>query len=1407
MAEGSIGGEKYAYYNVTGREGSGYDQLFYISKVSTETRYVYFDDKGGTYTDWANHDPTAYFYNSSGQVGDAWPGKTMTWVSGQGDYIDKHWKLEIPAGATGVIFSNGKSGNDRKQTQDINLTNTNGSYYISGTSGSNYTVAQWGTPGDHSGLVSGTDYYYSNTIYKDLWWTGGFNNHNTNNKNYSKPKDGNGQYFPDCNDNYYIVVLYPNTTYTFSVPGHENHSETVGSKPMVLWMPQLPGQEGTVSSYVKVYAKDGTIRRKNNNYSNHNGNDRDYSTFEKHANTFVYDDSGYANHIGTRSSNDGKTSEGSGYDGYTYDYVQKFEKGKTLYIKTNLKNDTYMNRYYLYAYSINGKCYQIHTVDESDTGSVTEAFTVPEDWEDKYVEITPIYFLRDSDSSNEITFYVEGYDEEVMNAGWGNTPYVYPFYQDANFNYVGNVNNAFGGYQGQPLVFYKGNYYTQLPKNFEAIPESGGTPINCTIRGVTLGNGYWDDIHYLTKEVKSHFQTYDYDDLYKIVTEYPTEADHIICSFKYRTKKNNDEPGNPNFSNYNKTNGNGWEVLTDYYGRPVDIFGTVLTGTAQTNAENIIANGTADSATGVVHAISQDYKSNSAGSYGTEWAIYNTAGTKVVATSGGKTTIVPSALAIQAGTGSDVTSGFEKYDTATKAFKSIYTALYNDSAVRGQPVVITYEKSIYGGGEKADRCDARWYFSTTGQPISATTRIEYTDDGRTWNTDTYNVNTGTGSHTGTKAYFTGKASTAKDTPDPGSTISGKDTTTISGTTGGGYYTFNAENHNGTNGNYEFVGWYLLRDNYQNISVRSSYASDATQFPSHAEQSKNGDVFVARFKKTATGTFDIYHEVHPQASGYGTVTVSAIVKDSNGDPISGASYPASGTTDHVTIPSDYIRSSTGNTVVATFTATPYGTSNFDAFYETVRNLLAQHEEYDFIKDVTINGTTATVTYDVDKLFTISGDSPVQTVSNVTHYSKFSLKTNLTYSLQYKFKTRYYGYKLYKYDDVAFTEQELRSYFLDQITDPGRDHIKLDKQFVVAKAPFESNYREDLTWVVDDVTFNNNADPTIGYLTAYQVDKKTVDGVVYDSEISNGAYAEVTQRMTTGYMKLFSINANATNETAEAFAPSDDDLYRPKRTTYLDNGVAKPVYIHHWNMYQLDTFSYDGFDAIGNLNVSDKAKLVAQSYSSKMNYVGFEDYAIVPVYSTELVNRQEISDNRTDASATLLSITRNHWNTTTSGNADSGSYNQPNTNYDRLYVDFMLNYNYSKTVDGKAQNILLNSTGDNIKVGFVVKSYTVVNGEKVYREGKSQTVLVDKSKIDDKNRLEYCYGFNNTQNNSQWGLNFEFTPFIVDTNVQTTQSAATINIDGTNYKTLYPATDFTCLDGVTFYMIGKADTDWA
>lgn len=1178
----------------------------------------------------------------------------------------------------------------------------------------------------------------------------------------------------------------------------------------------------SASKVVKVYAKDGAIRR--NGTARDPKSNMDYSTFEKYANTFLTDDTYNTRMTGAkRASTHGATgtdewTDSTNFNRYTYDYVTGVEKGSTIYFKTVLKNDDYMNQYYLVGYSINGTVYQLHTVAESQTGTVTETFTIPTDWDYDYVEITPIYFLR---SGTSIRFYVEGYDQNVMDAGWGNTVGVYPYYQDpTNNDQVANVNNPFGGYPGQPLVFYKGNYYADIPKSYKAYTENSSSTVTCEIKGITLSNMYWDDVHLYTGEVSLHYQTYDFDDLYKIYKEYGNDVDNIICAFKYENRKNNDEPASFTNATSPATYTNGWELLKNYKGEAIDIFGSVLTDQAAALALQPTA--------AAVHVISQDYKSNCAGQYATEYAVYNTDGTKVVE-SGGKTTIVPSALAIK------TAANFDNYDPQTKAFKGIYNALKADSKVVGKPVFVTYEKSIYGGGDKADRCDARWYFSKKNDPANAKTRIEYSDNlGETWTTDTFTSNTATGSHSGSTAYFTGLSTEADNIPE---TAAGNTTTTDTSANanlgpciGGGYYVFNATAGTG----YKFVGWYILRDNYQLNAGASSYASGTTNFTSHAEIAKNGDIFVARFVKVTSGEFTINHRVHKDSTGFGDVYVQAVVKNSSGNTLAtyGATSGASAT-NTVTIPSStgHIANNSGNTIEATFVPEPYGTSSFVNFYATVSDLLQGYNEVDYIKSIVINmpgvegydslqGIYAKVTYDVNRMFSASGDSPTQIVSSVTHYSKFALRTDLSYLLRYKFTTRYYDDKYYTYS-ANYTEAELRSYFYDQITNKTRNTITLDKQFVQSKAPFESNYREDLTWVVDDVTFGNNY--TEGYLTAHQEKLKWSNAAVYD--FTNAGVMQ-TKRMAAPYMLLFhtdtetkpSFGSTAAETTAiNNWSQNDGKLYAPLRTIYEESGETKPLYIVRWDIYQLDSFTYkttgtdntpkmqdDGI----NLDVdTSKSKLVAQSYSSVFNYVGFEDYAVVPVYSKENVNRQGISDGLTNSSATLLTVTRNHWNANVDGNTKGGTYKD---SADRIYVDFMLNYKYQKTVDGSTQNYLLSSTDESIKVGFVIKSYTMVNGKKVYRTKNdqviSQTVLVDKSNIDNKNRLEYCYGFNNTQNNSQWGLMFEFTPFIVDTGNQQGSTGAEVKIGNNTYKALKPIADADVLDGVNFYMIGKSDTYW-
>lgn len=490
--------------------------------------------------------------------------------------------------------------------------------------------------------------------------------------------------------------------------------------------------------------------------------------------------------------------------------------------------------------------------------------------------------------------------------------------------------------------------------------------------------------------------------------------------------------------------------------------------------------------------------------------------------------IVPSALAIK-------TSGdFSKYDAKTRAFQGIYDALKNDSNVVGKPVFITYEKSIFGG-DKADRCDARWFYSMKNVRANAKTRIEYSDDlGENWHTDTFTENTATGSHTGSIAYFTGLSTTASNIPTPSA-----DNTTTTDTSvwenniipkiGNGYYVFNAT----AGSSYKFVGWYILRENYQLNAAASSYASGTTNFTSHAEIAKDGDIFVARFIKVTSGSFTINHRVHKDSTGFGDVYVQAVVKDKSGNQVGntyGSIDPENSPTNTVTIPS--VTSSSDYTIEATFKPEPYGTSNFVNFYATVSDLLQGYNEVDYIKSIVINmpgvegydssqGIYAKVTYDVNRMFSSSGGSPTQIVSSVTHYSKFALKTNIEYSLEYTFTTRYYGDKKYTYSGT-YTEAELRSYFYDQITTKAKDNIELDNQFVQSKAPFESNYRQDLIWVVDQVQLTNNN--TKGSLKAHQEDLNWSTATVHDF---TNAGVPVTHKMAAPYMKLFNKTIESTS----------------------------------------------------------------------------------------------------------------------------------------------------------------------------------------------------------------------------------------------------------------------------------------
>ncbi len=78
-----------------------------------------------------------YYWSDSDTKMTTWPGKTMTY-STTNDYGEKIYTINVPSTATYIIFNDGNGS----QTVDISITGS-AKYYISGGSGSSFTVSTW----------------------------------------------------------------------------------------------------------------------------------------------------------------------------------------------------------------------------------------------------------------------------------------------------------------------------------------------------------------------------------------------------------------------------------------------------------------------------------------------------------------------------------------------------------------------------------------------------------------------------------------------------------------------------------------------------------------------------------------------------------------------------------------------------------------------------------------------------------------------------------------------------------------------------------------------------------------------------------------------------------------------------------------------------------------------------------------------------------------------------------------------------------------------------------------------------------------------------------------------------------------------------------------------------------------
>ncbi len=1310
MTEAMVGGEKFSYYEVSGRTGT--DQLMTVSNgaASSGTRYVYFTASAEAGWSTNENHQYAYFYNNSGDAGNAWPGYKMTKYT-TNDYGQNVYRVEIPTSSspTGVVFNN-STYSPHKTTNVTDLSK--GGYYLLSThhNDGGTEIHDWQSydctyPG--AGYSTGTEYFYGSdndqsTIYstdnngKSIFNTTGFYHHGTNNKNYAKPRLTDS----DKGD-YYVNVLYPGKTYTIN-----GVTKTIGTDPVVIWTKEpLAGDDETV----KVYAKDGAIRAETFG-----------STYANIADTKIYAADGTTT-VGTKQS--------GSITNQTYE-TYKAAKGDTIVIKTTIgatDSSTLSNaadlkaKYYVRGFCVNGEVSQL--LDPNDTGVYTLTYKVPEDYEGKNIEITPIYYLKNTTANPIVTYRVTGFTDELKavgsgKPGWGDTLYTYPFYGN-----LGGQNNAFGAYPGQPMVYYKGQYQMQIPQKstawdiyyadsalsgYTGDTAKANAVANTPVSGVTMSNGYWDSVHKTimgygdNSSSADHVQTYDYGDFYKIFNE-KKPVDNIVFDFKYRTKKHNFE-NQPAASTTKSaldtdygTNGNGFELLTNFHGRTVDLFGTPLSG-EQLNATPVYV-----VSIGGVDETNKKGVENIAGYYATEWMVYGSSnGTDynriTDGKANGKSSIPPEVLVLN----DDDTTSFNTttYPSADAGhqltdWKDLYTAL---EAYRGKPVMISYEAAdaqqgqgmYYTGTGGATRNDGRWLYSKNGENITSKIRVDVShDSGATYVTNP--AEGVTGHVDGLSAYFTNadayQKTTYATTIDPDKT-----------------FDFEAKT---TNASYKFVGWFME----DGTKITSDNAS-------HTERS-GSYTFVARFMEVSSGQLVLSHSVGTGAEvsiggndytcdGSGSAYIGAVITDAETGEVL-KTYDVANK--DITIDEKYIGSDKNYNITVTLIAqadtnTAQGTTKLTNTSDTVTE-----SEFFNPNTGTDSGKQRTFTFTFNVKNNLYSGTAQKTMSLI--YNSYFIQYKFIYQINYTFKDRTGETKQYKRIGTL-TPAEANTY----VKKVGSSRY-LDKSFIEKMAPVESNFGQNISWTFGDYLISTGGEDGSNYeynidahytATQTEIAKRNVTFVL---PYAHDEYGVATLDGEGKGTKATSANLEFVDKSKSG--GSDERVTFAQIPVLKDNktnGIYTEEEKSHWIAAPqtiMDgnnelTFQYWSIKTTDHCTAQDPD--VSRCYFPGFNFIAYDNYVIEAIYGDTSVLPSEYGKN---TNITYVETTRNQWNT----NGTDYLKTQRDKAADLLYNDFIVSY----SLDGKE---IYSGEADNdiADIGIVVERIRTLDTK---QDGSLDTTL--------------------------------------------------------------------------------------
>ena len=396
------------------------------------------------------------------------------------------------------------------------------------------------------------------------------------------------------------------------------------------------------------------------------------------------------------------------------------------------------------------------------------------------------------------------------------------------------------------------------------------------------------------------------------------------------------------------------------------------------------------------------------------------------------------------------------------------------------------------------------------------------------------------------------------------------------------------------------------------------------------------------------------------------------------------------------------------------------------------------DYLFIGWFNGTGTAATRydTLDPDN-YTVSADKSTDRL----FVARFIIKP--TYRIDYNIPTRLWGDRVFKKTGtIGHSDIGQKIEFVENGEQTDTQYY-ITNDFVQSNIPNEKIFLKTISWdEIGSLNAQNETQHNVEKTVTYNSDITNVENVTETGPVTYSLYRAVSPAVTKTKCSV-EMHNDCTNNTAET---NSGTLYTNLEygSSVANNSITATNIPSGYTFYR---WRIETLDSLGKSDSTADGAFVTYDYSKEFNYVVYDNYKVVaetlPKQDGLEYNPYTAGNGNTypapsnTSTALVLGLTRSHWNDTANGlvyepgTGESVNNTAANHDYDRMFVDLALSYS-----DG--HETLLNKE-DNLKVGFVIQ----------YKSGDNwvdfQSAEFDSTKLDNKNRIEYYYGFNNAAGN--------------------------------------------------------------